>query len=163
MTDKRENISDHITFKEGMASRTAVLLGIDNTPPPEIVEVMKRTAEAVFEPPRRHFGCRIAVGSFFRCDALNTALGKDPNILASKKSQHLLGEAIDENAAVFGEITNKQLFEYIRELCDFDQLIWEEGNDEEPAWVHVSYKAVGNRREVMRKYKIGNKTWYEKL
>jgi hypothetical protein len=167
MTDKREKISEHITLAEAMASSTAERLQIDNNPPDDIKEVMKRTAEAVFEPARNHFGCRIAVTSFFRCDELNAALSKDPKILASKKSQHRLGEAMDLNAEVFGGLKNSELFTYIRENCEFDQLIWENvDNDPEPEWVHVSFKSsegAKNRKEVLKRFTENGKTRYEKL
>ena len=166
MPETSEKLSAHITLEEAMASSTARRLGIDNTPSAEIKEVMKLTAEAVFEPCRDHFGCRIAVTSFFRCDELNAALGRDPVIQASKKSQHRLGEAMDINANVFGGLTNKQLFEFIRDNCEFDQLIWEEGTDKEPDWIHVSHvsgEGKKNRKQVLRKFRKKNKTWYEKL
>jgi zinc D-Ala-D-Ala carboxypeptidase len=164
--DPREKISEHVSFEEAMASSTAERLGIDNTPSAEIIEVMKRTANAVFEPVRNFYNCRIAIGSFFRSPSLNAVLVKDPNILASKKSQHCLGEAMDLNARVFGHITNKQLFDHILAKLEFDQLIWEEGTDEEPEWVHVSIKTgegAKNRKEVLRKFRDVGKTWYEKL
>lgn len=166
MADKYEKISAHISLREAMESSTAQRLGIDNTPSDEIKEVMRRTAEAVFEPAREHFGCRIAVTSFFRSDELNAALSKDPRVLASKKSQHRLGEAMDLNANVFGGLTNKQLFEYLQGNVEFDQLIWEEGTDQEPDWVHVSHvsgEGKNNRKEILRKFKKNNKTWYGKL
>lgn len=158
-------ISEHISLEEAMASSTAERLGIDNRPTPEIIEVMKATASAVFEPVRRSFNCRIAVTSFFRSPLVNAALEKNPDIQASKKSQHMLGEAMDINARVFGHVTNKQVFDYIKDNLVFDQLIWEEGTSEEPDWVHVSFKSspeAKNRKQILRKIREGNKTRYEK-
>ena len=40
-------------------------------------------------------------------------------------------------------VTNAQLFHYIKDNLEFDQLIWEYGTDKEPDWVHVSFT---NRR-----------------
>ena len=37
-----------------------------------------------------------------------------------------------------------------REQFQFDQLIWEAGNDVQPAWVHVSFKMAGNRNQVLK-------------
>jgi hypothetical protein len=160
--DPRVQISDHITYKEATESETAEKLGIDNTPSDEILGVMKITALKVFEPIRRFWKCPIWISSFFRCPEVNEALGKSP-LKASKNSQHMAGEAMDIDAQVLGNITNRQVFEYIRDNCRFDQLIWEEGDDNEPEWVHVSYKANANRMMVLRKYKIKGKISYRTL
>ena len=53
------------------------------------------------------------------------------------------------------------MFDYIRENLRFDQLIWEFGDDNNPAWVHVSYISEdGNRGRVMRAEKLNGKTHY---
>ena len=64
---------------------------------------------------------------------------------------------MDIDADVFGKVTNKEIFNFIRYNLDFDQLIWEYGNKDEPAWVHVSYNKVGNRNSILRSYKVKNK------
>jgi zinc D-Ala-D-Ala carboxypeptidase len=165
--DPKAKISEHITYEEAIASSTAERLGIDNTPTAEIIEVMKRTAVSVFEPIRNFFGCRIAITSFFRSLKLNAVLTKDPNILASKKSQHCTGEGMDINANVFGGVTNRQIFDYILANLEFDQLIWEDvAGDEEPEWIHVSIKTgegAKNRKEILRRFREGGKDRYEKL
>jgi zinc D-Ala-D-Ala carboxypeptidase len=159
-------ISEHVSLEEAMASSTAEQLRIDNTPSQELIEVLKKTAQAVFEPVRNHYGCRIAITSFYRCPALNKALEKNPDIAASKKSQHVLAEAMDINGKVYGHVTNRQIFDFIKDNLEFDQLIWEEGTDLEPEWVHVSFKSTPgekNRKQVLRKIREGNKTRYETL
>lgn len=167
MPDPKERISEHVTYEEATASSNAERLGIDNTPTPEIIEVMKNTARKVFEPMQEFFGCRIAITSFFRSADLNAELVKNPDILASKKSQHILGEAMDINGDVFGGVINKQIFDYIKENLEFDQLIWENvDEDPDPEWVHVSFKSspgAKNRREVLKRFKENGKTRYEKL
>lgn len=163
----RDSISEHISFEEATASGTAERLQIDNTPSEEILEVMKRTAEAVFEPLRNHFDCRIAITSFFRCQKVNAELEKNPSVMASKKSRHMFGEAMDINGNVYGRVTNRQIFDWIRENIEFDQLIWEDINgDPEPEWIHVSVKTgegAKNRKEVLRRFREGEKSRYEKL
>jgi hypothetical protein len=58
-------------------------------------------------------------------------------------------------------VTNKDIFEYIKNSLNFDQLIYEFGNKENPDWVHVSYKSNGNqRKQVLRATKINGKTTY---
>ena len=160
-------ISEHITYEEATVSGTADRLGIDNTPREEVVEVMKRTAAMVYEPLINHFDCRIAITSFFRCPKVNSELERNPNIMASKKSRHMFGEAMDINGNVYGRVTNRQIFDWIQENVDFDQLIWEDLNGgQEPEWIHVSVKTgdgAKNRKEILKRFREGDKTRYEKM
>lgn len=135
-------ISDHISFKEAVRSNTATRKGIENTPPQEIIEKMKITAKNVFEPVRNHFGIPIRVNSFYRSVRLNQAIGGSP------WSQHCKGEAIDIDDTI-GGLTNKQMFNFIKSNVDFDQLIWEFGTNQNPAWIHVSYKSPEKNRKII--------------
>ena len=161
--DVKPDISEHITYKEATHSDTADELGIDNNPPEDILAVMRVTAEKVFEPLRRFWKCPIGISSFYRSPEFNAALEKDKTIKASKNSQHLTGEAIDIDANIYGNISNRNVFEYIRDHSIFDQLIWEYGDDNNPEWVHVSYITGPNRMQVLRHFKVGIKTYYEEL
>jgi zinc D-Ala-D-Ala carboxypeptidase len=139
-----ENISEHITYAEAVHSDTAKRLGINNVPTEEHLKCMRLLADKVFEPLRRHFGVPIYVSSFFRSAALNVAIAGAAN------SQHMLGEAMDIDSEMFGKVTNKQIFEFIRDNLQFDQLLWEFGTDVEPDWVHVSYtEKRPNRNQVL--------------
>lgn len=138
-------ISKHITLAEATKSQTATRLGIKNEPTPEHLENMKAIAEAIFEPLRKHFKVPIAITSFYRSAELNKA------IKGSLTSMHLTGEAMDIDAQVLGKITNKQIFDWIRANCVFDELIAEYGTSEEPDWVHVAYTTRrANRGKVLR-------------
>ena len=136
-----ENISEHISWNEGKASQTAVRMGIDNTPDAETVARMKLTANNCFEPIRKHYGKPIIVSSFYRCWEVNGNVKG-----SSSTSQHPQGEAIDfisENMA--------ELFEWIKRNIEFDQLIWEYGDDKSPAWIHISFtEQRENRGQVLR-------------
>lgn len=146
------NISKNITYYEATKSQTAERLGIDNTPNEEQLTAMRLWAEKIFEPVRKYvwdkYGKPLAITCFFRSEALNEVT---PN--SSQTSQHPKGEAGDIDSDVFGGATNKEIFEFIRKNLRFDQLIWEYGDDKNPAWVHVSYSFEKNRMEVLRKYK----------
>ena len=48
----------------------------------------------------------------------------------------------------YGHKTNAEMFNYIKDNLDFDQLIWEFGTDENPNWVHVSYNEDSNRGQI---------------
>jgi zinc D-Ala-D-Ala carboxypeptidase len=140
-------ISDHITYAEAIHSQTAKRKGIDNTPNPNQIEAMKLLAEKVFEPLREWVGGPIKVNSFFRSPELNTKIG------GSKTSQHCKGQAIDIDD-VYGYKTNSEMYHWIKENLDFDQMIWEFGTDTQPNWVHVSYVSEeNNRNRCLKAYK----------
>jgi hypothetical protein len=140
-------ISDHITYAEAIHSNTAKRRGIDNTPSEIQVLSMKLLADKIFEPLRKFVGGPIKVNSFFRSVALNEAIG------GVASSQHCKGQAIDIDD-VYGKRSNAEMFNYIREILDFDQLIWEFGTDMNPNWVHVSYASKeDNRNRCLKAYK----------
>ena len=138
------NISEHITLIESYKSQIAERFGINNIPPTEVLPAMKLVAEMCFEPIRNHFGVPIYVSSFYRSKELNK------RVKGSDTSQHIKGEAMDIDADIFGGVTNKQIFEWAKANLKFDQLIWEYGDDSNPAWVHISYRKNNNRNQVIR-------------
>ena len=150
-----KKISKHVSYKEATFSQTATRKDIDNTPSPEILERMKALAENIFEPLRAHVGGPIKINSFYRSINLNVAIG------GAKSSQHTRGEAMDIDDT-FGHMSNKDMFEFIKDELDFDQLIWEFGDDNNPAWLHVSYVSnENNRRRVLKASKQQGKTVYK--
>lgn len=153
-----EKISTYVSYAEGCKSQSAIRYGIDNTPTSEILEKMRIVANLVFDPMREHFNKPIAVASFYRSPKLNTVVGGATN------SQHLSGEAMDIDADVFGGLTNKQIFDFIRTKLDFDQLIGEvEKDNGDFEWIHVSYKTrEGNRKNVLIGYYENGKMKYSK-
>jgi hypothetical protein len=147
-------ISKHISYKEATQSQTAVRKGINNEPDAYQLQNMQLLAEKVFEPLREHFGVPIAINSFFRSQKLNKAIG------GAAGSQHTQGRAIDIDDTL-GGVSNKQMFDWIRENLDFDQIIWEFGNDSNPDWVHISYVSESeNRKRVLKASKKNGKTIY---
>ena len=140
-----KRISKHISYKEATNSNYAQQNGIKNKPTEEHIENMEVLAEGVFEPLREWVKAPIRVNSMFRSLELNTALK------GSITSSHMKGEAIDIDS--MGGKTNLEMFHYIKDNLDFDQLIWEFGD--EPRWLHVSYKKQGNRKQVLVTKKQG--------
>ena len=150
------NLSKNLSLKEATKSATAIRKGIDNHPDHDALMNLIDIANDVFQPLRDHFNVPIGISSGYRSKELNRAIG------GSLKSQHTKGEALDIDADIYGQITNKQVFEYIKDNLEFDQLIWEFGDDYEPAWVHVSYKKHGrNRRDILFASKKRGATVYE--
>ena len=140
-------ISDNITYAEAIHSNTAKRKGIDNTPNPTQVENMKITAEKIFQPLREWVGGPIKINSFFRSPELNEAIG------GSKTSQHCKGQALDIDD-VYGYKTNAEMYSWVTENLNFDQMIWEFGTDMNPNWVHISYVSEeDNRNKCLKAYK----------
>ena len=157
----KDNISKHITYDEAAVSTKAKELKISNDPNNNQLVNMKLLAENIFEKVRENFNVPIFISSFFRSSKLNTKLK------GSSTSQHCanIGAAMDIDADVYKGVTNSEIFNYILNNLNFDQLIWEFGDDENPDWVHVSYVSdILNRKEVLKAYKDkNNKTVYKKL
>ena len=147
-------ISKHISEKEATKSVTALRLGLDNTPDGDTLNNMKIVAEKIFEPLREYVGGAIKINSFYRSSALNEAIG------GSTRSQHCKGQAMDIDD-IYGHKTNKEMFEWIKENLDFDQMIWEFGNEDNPDWVHVSYVSEDkNRNRILKAVRDEGKTKY---
>ena len=150
------NLSDNLSLAEATSSATALRKGIANKPTQQHLLNLKEVALHIFQPCREHFGKPLRVTSGYRSEELNKAIG------GSSKSQHSKGEALDMQSTK--GYTNKELFTYIKDHLNFDQLIGEfPDNVGEYAWVHCSYKKEGNRGEVLIAYKDdNNKTKYTK-
>ena len=146
LTDK---ISEYYTLRDAVFSPTAVRAQIDNLPTPEHLANIKAVATEVLDAIKDQVDFKI--NSFYRSRALNSF------VKGALHSQHLKGEAVDidsrDNARLWQEI--KHL--YNTKQIDFDQLIWEFGDDNAPDWIHISYSRKKNRRQVLRAVKAPNK------
>jgi zinc D-Ala-D-Ala carboxypeptidase len=140
-----ENISAHITAAEAIRSDAAKRAGINNYYTPDQLARMKVLAEKVFEPLRMHFKVPLFISSFFRSPVVNKMIG------GAKNSQHMAnnGAAMDIDAEVYGKVTNKEIFNYIKDNLEFDQLIGEGISGDDYSWVHCSYNEGHNRKEIL--------------
>jgi hypothetical protein len=150
-------ISKHISEKEATKSITAMRLGIDNTPNGNALANMKQLAEKIFEPLREWVGGPIKINSFYRSVALNEAIG------GSSKSQHCCkgGSSAIDIDDIYGHKTNKEMFEWIKENLNYDQMIYEFGSESNPDWVHISYVSEDkNRNKILKAVRDDGKTKY---
>ena len=151
-------LSEHLSLAEVIRSETAKRHGISNMPTEEHIANFKLLAENVFEPIRNNFRCPIHISSGYRSAELNALT---PG--ASKTSDHCLGRALDLDQQGHSHgITNKEVFDYIKDNLNFKQLIWEGGTEQEPDWVHVSYDESNLKKEVLRAVKVNGKMTYSK-
>ena len=133
-------MTKHFTLNELTRSATAARKGIDNNPDQEAEGNLYSLCENVLEPIRKYLGEPLRVNSGYRSQKLNKAIG------GARWSQHLEGEAADITCTG----RNAEIVRYALKALDFDQLIWEYGTDEEPQWVHISFRDGGNRKEALR-------------
>jgi hypothetical protein len=147
-------LSTNLSLAEVTRSETAKRRGISNMPTPEHIENFKKLAVNIFQPIREHFGKPILISSGYRSAELNKAIG------GSLSSQHCSGEAIDIDMDGT-DITNAQIFNYIKDNLNFDQMIWEFGTDANPDWVHVSFASNrSQRKQILVAKKVDGKTTY---
>jgi|SRR6056300_338218 len=148
-------LSNNFSLKEMTTSQTATRHGINNNPNEDHMNNLKALCENVLQKVRDHFGKVVTVSSGYRSPELCVKIGSSIN------SQHAKGEAADFE--IFG-VSNAELVKWISENCDFDQMILEFHNLDEPnsGWVHCSYKSEDNRKQILRAYRDeNNKTKYE--
>lgn len=137
-------VTMHFTIEEMYASATAKRLGIDNKPSVQQMINLVYLCAYVLEPLRVAMNEPIKIGSGFRCQKLNKAVGGVYN------SQHMKGQAAD--LCIDGDMEKgRRWFNYIKNHLPFDQLIMEH-NSKGTYWVHVSFVFPDfgkNRRQVI--------------
>ena len=126
-------LSPHFTLDEMTHSQTAARLGLDNDPPIDLLQALKRTATGLEAVRMRLGAAPILISSGYRAPAVNKAVG------GSATSQHMRGEAVDFTAPRFG--TPRQIVDALADSdVPYDQLILEFGR-----WVHISFSAAPRR------------------
>jgi hypothetical protein len=142
-------LSEHLDLVEVTRSDYAKKNGINNMPNPEHTENLIELANKIFEPIRKHFNKPIHISSGYRSKELNAKIG------GAKNSQHTVGQAIDIDQG--DRKQNIEIFDFIKNNLEFDQLINEFGYD----WVHVSYNTNGKQaKQVLDAIKEGKVTKY---
>ena len=143
-------LSQHFDLSEFTRSESAKREGLDNTPTAEHLENIKILCEKVLEPIRLRFGS-INISSGYRGKMLNHFIGGSVN------SDHCLGRAADLDMDDSGSgVTNKEIFDYIKDNLEIDQLI----NEFNYSWIHVGYRKGANRKQILDAVKENGKTVY---
>jgi zinc D-Ala-D-Ala carboxypeptidase len=146
-------LSKNFTMKEFTKSTTATRLGIDNTPEGEHLEAAKELFTHVIQPTREEHG-KTTLTSGYRSPELNTAVG------GSSKSQHCKGEACDFECDL---VDNLEVAHWIKNNLEFDQLISEFYEDDDPSsgWIHASYVSPEkNRKQCLTAQRVDGRTQY---
>lgn len=146
-------LSAHFALAEFTRSESAKRHGVSNEPTPEHLKNLITLCEKVLEPIRMKFG-PINISSGYRSKILNHYIG------GSLNSQHCEAKACDIDMDGMGGPSNTEIFNYIKDSLEFDQLIWEFGDNNKPDWVHVSYNEGKNRKQMLKALKVNGKTVY---
>ena len=136
-------LSKHFKLIEFTKSMTATRKGIKNEPGAGDIKNLGDVCYEILEPVRAKFDKPITVTSGYRSEVLCEAIG------SKKTSQHAKGQAVDFEIS---GVPNIKLAYWIQANCDFDQLILEFYDPDDPAggWVHCSYSEKGsNRKQVL--------------
>jgi len=134
-------------------SETALRFGMDNTPTSSETENLRILCENVLQPVRNYYGMGVKVNSGYRHPLVNAKVG------GSTTSDHCKGFAADIEIP---GVANAELAEWIKENCEFRQLILEFYTVGVPdsGWVHVSYDPSDNKKQVLTATKKDGKTVY---
>jgi len=165
-----EHLTRHFTLSEAMKSQIAVRLGIDNTPPDDIIPRLRVVSRKILEPVRVFYGVPIVPSSWYRCEPLEKKICWGGAAKSSfgrwcvkhhlpineaswreyfARKQHPTGNAVDFEVP---GIPNIEVARWIRENLKFDQLILEFWSPHDPTagWVHASFtEDRRNRGEVL--------------
>ena len=143
-------LSAHFDLAEFTRSESAKRHGVSNEPTAEHQANLKVLCEKVLEPIRMFNEGPLNISSGYRSKNLNHFIG------GSLSSQHCEGKAADVDMDGMSGKTNKEIFEYIKNNLEFDQLI----NEFNYSWVHVSYNAGKNRNQILDALKSNGRTVY---
>jgi hypothetical protein len=117
-------LSEHFTLEEMTLSQAAARAGLDNTPPPAVIENLRALC-VLLEEVRELFSSPIVISSGFRNTDVNARVGGVPT------SAHVDGRAADFTIPGYGPplAVAKAI---AKSNIQFDQLIHEYGR-----WVHL--------------------------
>ena len=124
-------LSKNFSLNEMLATST----GIANVPTDKEIDNMKTLAVKILQPLREYMNRPIIVTSGYRSYEVNKA------VKGSKTSGHMLGTAADITAGT--RTLNKIMYEFIRDNCEFRQLI----NEYDYSWIHVEYREGYNKKQ----------------
>ena len=146
-------LTANFSLQEMTKSETALRFGLDNTPNDSELENLVALCECVLQPVRDHFGKGVKVNSGFRDIEVNAKVG------GSKTSDHTRGMAADIEIP---GVANAELAQWIVDNLSFRQVILEFYTPGIPdsGWVHVSYNAGDNKKQVLTATKQSGKTVY---
>ena len=125
-------LSQNFKLKEFEKSFVAKRKNIDNcVHDKETFKSLEKLCKNIVQPIRNYYKIPFSPNSGYRSITLNRYIG------SSDTSQHVLGQAVDLEIP---GVNNEELFNFIKDELDFDQVILEyyDGVDPSSGWVQVS-------------------------
>lgn len=149
--------SKYLTIDKAIYSATAIRNNIDNNvDKDEHYDNIMHLGIEIYDLLYEFFQGNISIESCYRNSEVNKLVG------GSATSQHCFGQAIDLKAKT--PYSNREIIKYILENnIDYDQIIWEYGNNTNPQWVHISVKQSNNRKKLTQATKSDTQTIYSTL
>lgn len=136
-------LSENFTSEEVTRSNKAVSLKIDNSLNATMLSNARYFITFILQPIRSKIGLIFKISSWYRCPALNSAVG------GKDTSAHLSAMAVDfiiEGKTAL-ESYNLALVALKDLHIPFDQLIVEKNSKTGAEWVHLAVKRNGNRNQ----------------
>ena len=161
-----DKISEHISLSEATRSDAAVRAGIANLPNEQAFANIKMWAEKVFEPLREYVSLKrgkdspLIINSIYRNIEVNKLIKGSPTSSHCAGDTSKIEEAAGDIEAHYPDFTNKDLFMLVKEKGAWDQLIWEFGNEKQPAWVHIGFRKQNNRKQILKAISENGQTKY---
>ena len=136
-------LSANFELSELTKSQVAERKGLPNNPSPAHIDNLKALCVNVLQPIRSEFDKPVIISSGYRSGEVCVAIGSKPT------SQHAEGKAVDFE--IVG-VDNKDLFDWVKNNLEFDQLILEFYKEGEPnsGWIHVSWNGGNNRNQTLK-------------
>ena len=110
---------------------------LDNNPNQDEIKNLILLVDNVLDPLREAINNPIHIESGYRSPLVNREVG------GSKTSAHMKGCAADITRG--SKIKNKEMFDWIKNNCEFRQLI----NEYDYSWVHVEYRLGYNKKQIL--------------
>ena len=148
--DLKIKISEKFTLADVVRSQTAVQMKYDEqfNPPEPIIKAATILCQRVLD----RIPFPFSISSFYRCERLNKRIG------GSMTSDHRLGRSVDIDTQ--NNANNAEIFYWLKAHSEFDQLIWEFGDDHNPDWIHVSHRENNCRNQVLRAIRENGRVKY---
>jgi hypothetical protein len=137
------NLSKWMTYYDGISYDSANWRNILNTPTQAQLNNLIELGKHIYDPICEHFGKKIPTTTIFRNAELNEA------VKGASGSQHMDGTAADIDGDMI-KMKNSDIFMFVVNNLDWDQMIWEKGTIDNPGWVHISYISDGSRKNRKR-------------
>jgi hypothetical protein len=150
-------LSKYLPYDRAVFSSNAQAHGIPNKPNDEELKNLMLWGEHIYDKVCDKFGLVFTSSVYRNKDRVKDKWGKytSVNELAggSPTSGHPNGQCGDLDGDApntsFVTLDNNMLFHYVRQNLVYDQVIAEYEENGKPKWVHVGYRASGNRQQAL--------------